>query len=328
MTVNPVAGHGVPLWAMTPTSMNLFMKDIPLWYTPPYGPAVEFRMSYNSLDTTSRPADFGPKWNLNYHSFCVCDDLYQIVDVYMPDGGIYPYETNTITGGYIAPARSFNTLTNLVDGGYQLTFPDGTIYTYTQQNSLNTSQWLLTQVTDRYGQTLTLHYADDPVWGTQLISVEDALSQSSTLEYNDAGLIQSITDPFGRSTTMDYDYSKGGMDGALDYIKRIKRWLPITDVYIWDHGGQTIGQLFGGKSLQELDCAKQKMAELGSLTEDDGTIQLMGCYIGNNAALLQQYANAFGRPVWATRWMTSYRWPNDVMGIYRIPFTLETKNPQ
>jgi RHS repeat-associated protein len=213
--VNPSDGKRMPLWAMTPTSMNLFMKDIPLWYTPPFGPAVEFRMSYNSLDTASRPADFGPKWNLNYHSFCVWDDLYQIVDVYMPDGGIYPYGTNTITGGYIAPARSFNTLTNLVNGGYQLTFPDGTRYTYAQQNSENDAQWLLTLVTDRYGQALTLHYADDPVCGTQLTSVEDALSQSSTLEYNDAGLIQSITDPFGRSMTMIYT-DDGYLDSCTD----------------------------------------------------------------------------------------------------------------
>ena len=40
--------EGAPRWYVNVVNMNLFVTDTPLWYTPPIGPPVRSRLSYNS----------------------------------------------------------------------------------------------------------------------------------------------------------------------------------------------------------------------------------------------------------------------------------------
>ncbi len=196
-------GHGLCAWSLSPLSMNVLLWDTPLWYTPAIGPAVEFSMAYNSVDADVHLSSFGPKWVFGYHSYCVETPATRVgsVTVFMPDGrnDVYsPSGTN-----FTAPARVFNTLTKTGTNQYTLAFPDGTVWDYGRPlGATNVEQGLLTRIRDCHSNAVTMVYdgQSDP----KLVAVVDATAKTSTIHYAASGLIDSITDPFGRSATMTY----------------------------------------------------------------------------------------------------------------------------
>lgn len=231
------SGHGLCAWSFSPLSMNVLLWDTPLWYTPAIGPAVEFSMAYNSIDADVHLSSFGPKWVFNYHSYCVETPATKVgsVTVFMPDGrnDVYsPSGTN-----FTAPARVFNILTKTGTNQYTLAFPDGTVWDYGRpQGATNIEQGLLTRIRDCHSNAVTLVYDGQP--DPKLVGVVDALSKTSTIHYAASGLIDSITDPFGRSATMTYSNGyvatvtdMGGVQSAYtfydsgpgeDYVKSIR----------------------------------------------------------------------------------------------------------
>ena len=64
-------GFGLCTWSFSPLSMNVYLRDTPLWYQPALGPGVAFTMSYNSIDADQALPSFGPKWFFSYHSYAV-----------------------------------------------------------------------------------------------------------------------------------------------------------------------------------------------------------------------------------------------------------------
>jgi RHS repeat-associated protein len=233
----PCGGHGLCAWAFSPLSMNVLLWDTPLWYTPPIGPAIEFSMSYNSVDADNHLTSFGPKWVFNYHSYCVETPatLAGSVTVFMPDGrnDVYsPSGTN-----FTAPARVFNILTKTGTNQYTLAFPDGTVWDYGRPlGATNVEQGLLTRISDNHSNAVTLVYDGQP--DPKLVAVVDAVLKTSTIHYAESGLIDSITDPFGRSATMTYSNGyvatvtdMGGVQSAYtfydsgageDYVKSVR----------------------------------------------------------------------------------------------------------
>ena len=127
----PCGGYGLCAWAFNPVSMNVFAWDTPLWHQPPVGPAVEFTMCYNGTDADNSLTSFGPKWFLNYHSYCIETPSTSngSVTVFMPDGGNDVYSPISTTN-FSPPARVFNTLTRVTTNKYTLQLPDGTVYEY------------------------------------------------------------------------------------------------------------------------------------------------------------------------------------------------------
>jgi len=43
-------GFGMPVYHLVPSQAGIKIEDIPLWYTPPIGPAVSFHLTYNNND--------------------------------------------------------------------------------------------------------------------------------------------------------------------------------------------------------------------------------------------------------------------------------------
>jgi hypothetical protein len=68
-----------------PVNLNLYAVDIPLWYTPAYGPSIDIQLSYNSLTSTVTNSPFGTKWQLGYSSY-LAENTDSSVTVFMPDG--------------------------------------------------------------------------------------------------------------------------------------------------------------------------------------------------------------------------------------------------
>jgi RHS repeat-associated protein len=191
------AGQGFPVWTVNKVNLNLYVTDTPLWYKAPFGPPVDIKLSYNSQAAIDANSVFGNKWTFNYGSYLIVD-ANGSVKVSMPDGRQDVY---TLSGGvYTKPFGVFNTLTKISDNHYTLKFLNGTVYTYNIPAGSGLTRPTLVAITDAYGQSLTLAYTSG-----NLTTVTDALGRSSTFQYYANGLTQTVTDPFNRSISFEYD---------------------------------------------------------------------------------------------------------------------------
>ncbi|MGI9087002.1 MAG: hypothetical protein ACR2HH_04550 [Chthoniobacterales bacterium] len=90
--------HGMAGYSAYAMTASLCVEDKPISYTPPRGPAIDFKVSYsakeNQQPVTFSYSNLGPKWTFNWLSY-VADDPAAgraLVAVYLPGGGseFYP----------------------------------------------------------------------------------------------------------------------------------------------------------------------------------------------------------------------------------------------
>ncbi|HEX8234532.1 MAG TPA: RHS repeat-associated core domain-containing protein [Abditibacteriaceae bacterium] len=204
--------YGSPIWSINRTSLNLFIKDIPLWYTPPVGPPVEVTMSYNSQDSLTQNNSFGNKWMFNYGSYAVEDTAAGggRVTVFMPDGSQDNYTPNG-SGGYVAPIGVFNTLRKLGPTNYELEFPGGDKALYAIPAGTTSLQPFMVELRDRFGYSLFFGYNSN----VKLTTITDAQGKVTKLDYDAQGHIVRVTDPAERAASFSYD-AAGNMIEAVD----------------------------------------------------------------------------------------------------------------
>lgn len=219
---------GAPVWSVNVVNMNLYVHDVPLWFSSPIGPSVEISLSYNSQSSIAYNEPFGNKWQFNYGSYLVVDTGGQVT-IFMPDGKHDIYSPDG-AGGYRAPSGVFNNLTKIAENHFILTFLDGTAYEYDIPSGTASLQPFIVKITDRYGKSLNFGYDTN----VRLVSITDALNRQTTLDYNTSGLVTRVTDPFGRFAAFEYSGSKlikitdmGGYASNLTYDQ---------DVYITSIG--------------------------------------------------------------------------------------------
>jgi len=212
-TCTAMAVSGVHLMLV---SLNL--RDEPVGYSPPVGPAVRFTVRYNQRDAF-QPANFsysnfGPKWTCDWISYITDNPQSASADLkyYFMGGG-----TRTFTG-FNAASQSFayqqydqTRLTRTGPGRYQMLARDGSKLIFGQSDgSAGTSRKIfLTQILDPFGNAVTLTYDAN----LRVVAITDAIGQVTTLSYELGGpehmfLITRVTDPFGRFATFEYDVAR------------------------------------------------------------------------------------------------------------------------
>lgn len=189
--------QGSPIWKVNPVNINLFVKDIPMWYSSPVGPSVNITLSYNSQSAIAQNEPFGNKWQFNYGSYLVVDTGGNVT-IFMPDGRRDVY-TPDGSGGYVKPYNGYNELTMIAGNNFELRFPDDTIYVYDKPP--RSQQPFLLEIRDAHGQSLVFTYNNK----VRLTEITDAMGRITDLNYNHKGLITQVTDPFGRTATFEYD---------------------------------------------------------------------------------------------------------------------------
>ncbi len=215
--------NGAPIWKVNPVSMNLYMKDIPIWYEPEYGPSVSLALSYNTQSSIAQNEIFGNKWISNYSTYVVLDPG-ATATVFMPDGRRDVYVLDD-TGNYVAPLGIDNQLVELSANHFVLKLSSGHEYEYDIPAGTNSLQPFLVKLTDISG--LSLHFSYDA--NVRLIGITDAKGKSSNLVYNQEGLVTEVRDPFGRSALFEYDSNRnlvkltdmGGYWTEIDYDNNI-----------------------------------------------------------------------------------------------------------
>jgi RHS repeat-associated protein len=100
--------------------------------------------------------------------------------------------------GYTSPAGDFSTLVlrrSTAGDSWERTSSDGTVEVYNASG-------LLTTVTDRFGNKVTMHWGASPV---APIALDDPAGLRTTIAYNAAGRAERIVDPGGRATVLEYN---------------------------------------------------------------------------------------------------------------------------
>jgi RHS repeat-associated protein len=196
---------------------NLTISDIPVGYSPPVGPAVQFEATYNFRDAY-QPAIFtfpnlGAKWTFDWISY-VTDDpgvVGQSPTVYLRGAGA---ETFT---GYDATTLSYSphfmsraVLKRVTDSPikYERLLPDGSKEVFAQPDGALTAprRVFMTEAWDPQGNHLGLTYDSS----FRLVAITDAIGQVTTLSYDltsDPLRITKVTDPFGRFASFEYNAS-------------------------------------------------------------------------------------------------------------------------
>ena len=204
--------------------VGLELRDTPVGYFPPVGPAVTFYLVYSHRDTQQPTSfsytNFGAKWTFNWLSY-ITDNVKNGGDafLYRRGGGNEPYtfsspSATTATAGPYSQAVMTRTV-NSIDAStsFQLTFPDGSSQRFDQPLG---NQFFMTAMSDAAGNTVTLSYDSQ----MRIVAITDAIGQVSTISYGLASsplVVTKITDPFGRSASFTYN-ANGQLSSITDVL--------------------------------------------------------------------------------------------------------------
>lgn len=207
--------------------VSLNIKDTPLSYTPPKGPAVPITLTYSQREAyqPANPPFFnlGSKWNFSWLSY-IQDDPQSPgskVRLFLPHGGSRDYSGyNGADGTFTPEQRNGAQLVRVSEApiSYERRMPDGSKYVYatTDANSYYPRRIFLTEKIDAAGNAVTLRYDAQ----LRLLDLTDTLGQVTSFHYEDTGAplrLTGVTDPFGRSASFDYD-ANGRLNAITDAI--------------------------------------------------------------------------------------------------------------
>ena len=196
---------------------TLNIRDIPLTYTPPIGPRMDYLCNYNYLEG-NQPSNqlypnIGPDWSINWVAY-LNEDASGNVTVSIPGGGYETYNyvlPDNVSNPYLPNLTSQAVLTRLGPLAFQRELPDGTIEIYNQVSNAGIS---LSEIIDPQGNAATVQFGGS---GGRIASVTDALGQVTNFTYLSNlyptepayWYITQITDPFGRSASFGFSTNLG-----------------------------------------------------------------------------------------------------------------------
>jgi RHS repeat-associated protein len=223
----PPSGYGMPVMGIHLMQVALSVTDIAIWYTPPKGPAVEFRLSYNQRDIL-QPQEFyyanvGPRWTTNWVAYLTDDPSNPAapLTLFQPGGGaetITSYNAATQSYSPTIRAQAVITRTSTSPITYARELPDGSVEIFGVSDG---AAWprhvFLSEIRDPQGNALTFTYDSQ----LRLVAVTDAIGQVTTLGYEGptSNRITQVTDPFGRTATITYSgQGIGGIGSVTDML--------------------------------------------------------------------------------------------------------------
>jgi RHS repeat-associated protein len=203
--------EGMARYSVHSMLVSLNIVDTPLRYSPPYGPGIDFTVTYNQKET-QQPATFnysnlGPKWTFNWLSYVSDDPNVQLplTGVYVPGGGAEVFAFDSGSQTFVADAQSHATLVKTGAASYERRLPDGSKQVFGLSDGATSypRRVFMTQTFDPAGNGVTIGYDGS----FRVATLTDAVGQVTTLSYelvSDPLKITKVTDPFGRFATFQY----------------------------------------------------------------------------------------------------------------------------
>lgn len=215
---------------------NLQIRDTPVGYTPPVGPAVHFTVRYNQRDYLQPPSlgtsPFGPRWTHDWNEAIKEDPNSPLGDVKVLAGGGGAHSFMGAGGGDgAASATSPGKIKKMGTNTYELIYPDGSKKVFGLRLGISPII-LLTQVVDPAGNAVTLVW--DSLEGIPLLrALVDAIGQVTTIGYENQLSFQivAVADPFGRVARFGYvEQTLRYFNGSVTNFVRLPMLTSITDV--------------------------------------------------------------------------------------------------
>lgn len=219
--------RGMPVYSFKSLLAGLNIRDTPIGYTPPAGPAVNTTVTYNEREA-DQPAMFdsfnvGQKWTLNWISWIQDDPSAPGNQVlrYVAGGGGWTYSGYNAATGAFSPEPDNGAvlvMTSRSPVAYELRYADGRkdVFATPDGAAGYPRKVLLTRIVDAQGNALTLSYDNQ----YRLIAVADAIGQQTSFQYGNSTAplrVTGITDPFGRHATLAYD-EQGRLNSITDVM--------------------------------------------------------------------------------------------------------------
>jgi RHS repeat-associated protein len=215
---------GMAQYAFNMMRIGLEIADIPIGYSPPRGPEVNFEVTYSEQTIfESGPfthANLGNQWTFGWLTY-VSDNTTQPTNSIAVIDNAGNSETyagfNTTNQTYTVGSYSQGRMTKTSGNSYQCVYPDGSISIFSQPDNTNGARRVfITKVQDPQSNSISLIYDSN----YRLTNVVDAIGQVTALSYgltNDIYKITKVTDPFGRFATFQYNAS-GQLTNITDEI--------------------------------------------------------------------------------------------------------------
>jgi RHS repeat-associated protein len=265
------SSKGMPVYSFKSLLAGLNIRDTPIGYTPPLGPAVETTITYNERETL-QPTVFntfnvGQRWTLNWVSWIQDNPSSPGSNVqrYVAGGGGWPYTGYNATTGAFSPEPDNGAVLVMTSASpitYELDFADGSKNIFAAPNGATGSPRLvmLTKIVDAHGNALTLNYDGQ----FRLSTVSDALGQMTSFTYGNTNplLVTGITDPFGRHATLGYD-SMGRLNSITDVIGMTSTFAYDSSLFI-----QAMTTPYGTTNFAHTEGANGNSTELSIQATD------------------------------------------------------------
>ncbi len=159
--------------------------------------SLSFSLAYNSREINFHPTiPLGKGWTHNYNMSIYRTNQPGYDGILLIEGdGKKTLYGNAGSGTYRPQQGSadYSTII-LIDGVYQLTRTEGTVYAF------DSASGKLLSITDRNSNSVSLAYT-----GENLTSITDVFGRNISLSYDEEGKIISVTDPVLRTTQLSYD---------------------------------------------------------------------------------------------------------------------------
>lgn len=211
-----MAGYSIHLMLV-----SLSIRDTPLVYTPPVGPAPAFTASYSqkapAQPVTFNYANMGSRWTFSWFGYVTYNpnDTLAQTRLYTPSGGLQKFSGFTDGVSTVSPnnaGRLGFESSAVVPGAYRYERinPDGSREVYEQDDGVEVTpattqkKAFLSQIIDAQGNALTFTY-DSML---RIVAATDAIGQVTTITYGlaeDDRKITAVTDPFGRTASFHYE---------------------------------------------------------------------------------------------------------------------------
>jgi RHS repeat-associated protein len=227
--VQPSGGAAMAGYTFHNLAVSLMIQDVPLRYQPPVGYPVQLVVNYKEYDNSATASrmfpNFGPQWSFNYagslEGYLGTPFQGATLKCFAPGGGSESFSYDSTLGRYVlTPSFSHTYIIKTGPTTFERVFPNGSRQIYARPNQpLSPTKIFLTAIQDPSGNRLTLEYATD---SDRLVRIVDAIGQTNTLAYaySDAAnyyRITSVTDPFGRTASFEYD-TQGRLTNLTDTI--------------------------------------------------------------------------------------------------------------
>jgi RHS repeat-associated protein len=215
--------HGMARFSVHSMLVSLNIQDTPLRYSAPYGPAVDFTVTYNQKET-QQPAAFtysnlGPKWTFGWLSYISDNPNTQLplTRLYRSGGGAEVFAFDSGSQTFVTDTQSHATLVKTGAASYERRLPNGSkeVFALSDGATSYPRRIFMTQSVDAAGNTVTIGYDAS----FRVTTITDALTQVTNVSYElpaDPLKITKVTDPFGRFAT--FEYTNGQLTKITDEI--------------------------------------------------------------------------------------------------------------